>query len=75
MDTVVIGKMSTLGNSITMYLLHLYLTFLMNKGVSIGLGIVESVSTYLYQLERIHLEIRSLGMVACKSGNNIFCGI
>lgn len=43
MDTVVIGKMSTLGNSITMYLLHLYLSFLMNKGVSIGLGIVESV--------------------------------
>lgn len=35
-------------SSIPMYLLHLYLSFQMNSGVSIGLGIVESVLSALF---------------------------
>lgn len=36
------------GSSIPMFLLHLYLSFRFNKGVSIGLGIVESVLSALF---------------------------
>ena len=35
-------------SSIPLYLLHLYLSFCLNKGVSIGLGIVESVLSALF---------------------------
>lgn len=37
-----------LGSSVPLYLLHLYLSFRLNKGVSIGLGIVESVLSALF---------------------------
>lgn len=37
-----------LGSSVPLYLLHLYLFFRLNKGVSIGLGIVESVLSALF---------------------------
>lgn len=37
-----------LGSSVPLYLLHLFLSFRLDKGVSIGLGIVESVLSALF---------------------------